>query len=35
MAAPAKAPNPLVSWVKERVAWVQSLKPVSDIIPYD
>lgn len=26
MAAPAKAP--LVSWVKERVAWVQSLKPV-------
>jgi len=28
MAAPAKAPHPLVTWVKERVAWVQSLKPV-------
>jgi membrane protein len=28
MAAPAKAPSPLVTWVKERVAWVQSLKPV-------
>jgi membrane protein len=28
MAAPVKAPNPLVEWVKRRVAWVQSLKPV-------
>jgi len=28
MAAPAKAPNPLVAWVRGRVAWVQSLKPV-------
>src|SRR3954462_13358122 len=28
MAAPAKAPNPLVERVKRRVAWVQSLKPV-------
>jgi membrane protein len=28
MAARAKAPNPLVTWVQARVAWVQSLKPV-------
>jgi len=28
MAAPAKAPHPLVAWVTARVAWVQSLKPV-------
>jgi len=28
MAAAAKAPNPLMTWVKGRVAWVQSLKPV-------
>jgi len=28
MAAPAKAPSPLVTWVKRRVAWVLSLKPV-------
>ena len=28
MAAPAKAPRPLAGWVKSRIAWVQSLKPV-------
>ena len=28
MAAPAKAPHPLAGWVKRRIAWVQSLKPV-------
>ena len=28
MAAPAKAPHPLAGWVKSRIAWVQSLKPV-------
>jgi len=28
MAARAKAPNPFAEWVRRRVAWVQSLKPV-------
>ena len=28
MAAPAKAPRRAVDWVKGRIAWVQSLKPV-------
>lgn len=28
MAAGEKAPSPLVQWVKARIAWVQSLKPV-------
>jgi len=28
MAAPAKAPPPLVVWATQRIAWVQSLKPV-------
>jgi membrane protein len=28
MAAPVKAPNPRVEWVRARVAWVMSLKPV-------
>jgi len=28
MAAPAKAPHPSAGWVKRRIAWVQSLKPV-------
>ena len=34
MSAPAKAPNPLVEWVKGRVAWVQSLKPVRVVQHY-
>lgn len=34
MAAPAKAPNPLVAWVTGRVAWVQSLKPVRVFLHY-
>jgi membrane protein len=28
MAAPKKAPSPLMAWVNARVAWVQKLKPV-------
>ena len=34
MAAPAKAPSPLVAWVTARVAWVQSLKPVRVFLHY-
>jgi membrane protein len=28
MAAPEKAPHPVIDWAKGRIAWVQSLKPV-------
>jgi len=28
MAAPEKAPHPVIHWVKRRIAWLQSLKPV-------
>src|SRR5450432_2099242 len=28
MAAPAKAPSPLVAWARARVAWAKSLKPI-------
>ncbi|MEO7722141.1 MAG: YihY/virulence factor BrkB family protein [Pseudolysinimonas sp.] len=34
MAAPAKAPNPLVTWIKARVTWAQSLKPVRVFLHY-
>ena len=34
MADPAKPPSPLVTWVKARVTWVQSLKPVRVFLHY-
>jgi membrane protein len=34
MAAPSKAPNPVVTWVTARVAWAQSLKPVRVFLHY-
>ncbi|HEU0205209.1 MAG TPA: YihY/virulence factor BrkB family protein [Pseudolysinimonas sp.] len=34
MAAPEKAPHPLVAWVTGRATWVQSLKPVRVALHY-